>query len=134
MSNKKNNLDDKLLFDVGGFIKLHKYELVSFDNSLCVLSAPIINDSLNPYGMAHGGFIYGLMDSCAGIHIALETKRNAVTTSSSLNFIKASKGSKIIAKSKIIKAGKTISTIEVSTYDDKDQLVAIGIFNYYYIN
>ena len=74
------------------------------------------------------------MDTCGGVHLMLETNRKVVTISSNVNYIKACNGSKIIAKSKSIKIGKNICVIEINVYNDKDELVTTGVFNYYYID
>lgn len=117
-----------------GFMKEHDFKLINYDNHECVIEAPITEKVLNPYKMSHGGFIFGLMDTCGGLHIFIETKRKVVTTSSNINFIKPGLGKKLIAKSKEIKIGKNISVIEVNAYNDIDDLIATGVFNYYYID
>ena len=121
-------------FKIDGFMKNHNFKFVSYDNNECILEAPINDKALNPYKISHGGFIYGLMDTCGGLHIFLETDKKAVTISSNVNFIKPGVGKKLIAKSKTIKIGKNISVIEVNAYNDLDDLVATGTFNFYYIN
>ena len=119
---------------INGFIKYHNFKFIDFKDGECIIEAPIEEIGMNPYNMVHGGLLFGLMDTCAGLHVLLETKREAVTTSSTINYIKACKGSKIIAKSRSIKTGKNIAVIEVNAYNDKDELVTTGIFNYFYIN
>ena len=124
----------ELDIELNGFMKDHDFKLINYDNNECVLEAPINEKTLNPYDMAHGGLIFGLMDTCGGMHVILETGRKVVTISSSINFIKPGMGNKLIAKSKAIKIGKNLCVIEVNTYNDIDNLVATGVFNFYYIN
>ena len=126
----KKEFEDK----INGFIKHHKFKFIDFSNNELIVEAPIENDGLNPYGMVHGGLLFGLMDTCAGLYVFLETKRKAVTISSTINFVKACKGNKIVAKSKPVKIGKNISIVEVYAYNDKGEIVTTGSFNFYYIN
>ena len=125
---------DKLNNEASGFIKNHELKIVEFKDDQCICEAPLIECSINPYGIAHGGFIYGLMDTCGAVHIFLDKNKRVVTTNSSVNFIKPCSGSKIVAKSKAIKIGKNICVIEVNSYNDKDELVTTGVFNYYFID
>ena len=126
----KKEFEDK----INGFIEYHNFKFIDFSNNELIVEAPIEDNSLNPYGMVHGGLLFGLMDTCAGLHVFLETKREAVTISSNINYVKACKGSKIVAKSKPIKIGKNISIIEVYAYNDKGEIVTNGSFNFYFIN
>ena len=121
-------------FESDGFIKENDFKLINYKDHECVIEAPITEKVPNPYKVSHGGFVFGLMDTCGGVHIMIETKRKAVTISSSINFIKPGLGKKLIAKSKEIKIGKNISVVEVNAYNDNDDLIATGVFNYYYIN
>ena len=120
--------------EINGFIKNHNFKLISYDNEECIIEAPIDENSLNPYDIVHGGLIFGLMDTCSGVHIYLETKRKVVTTSSNINFLKPGTGEKLIAKSKTIRIGNSLSVIEVNLYNDKNDLISTGVFNYYFID
>lgn len=126
----KKEFEDK----INGFIEHHKFKFIDFSDNELIIEAPIEDIGLNPYDMVHGGLLFGLMDTCAGLHVFLQTKREAVTISSNINYVKACKGSKIVAKSKPIKIGKNISIVEVYAYNDKGELVTTGSFNFYYIN
>lgn len=119
---------------INGFIKNHNFKLVSHNNGECTIEAPIDENSLNPYDIVHGGLIFGLMDTCGGVHIYLETKRKVVTTSSNINFLNPGTGERLIAKSKTIRIGNSLSVIEVNLYNDSDNLIATGVFNYYFID
>ena len=129
-----NTLVDELNVQSTGFIKNHNFKILEYKNNQCIIEAPIVEECLNPHKIVHGGFLYGLMDTCGGVHLMLETNRKVVTISSNVNYIKACSGSKIIAKSKSIKTGKNICVIEINVYNDKDELVTTGVFNYYYID
>ena len=115
-----------------GFVSNNNYKLVDIDENYCKLEGIITETSLNPYGIAHGGYIFGLADTAAGI--AARTKgRNAVTVSSSISYIRMAKGNKIEAIAKCLKEGKTISNFEVEVLDEDNRIIAKVLIEYYYI-
>ena len=87
-----------------GFIKHNQYKIESHEEDSVVLKGELTEDSLNPYGMAHGGFIYGLGDTAMGLAVFLK-KKKAVTVSANIAYLKAAKGKYITAEGKITKAG-----------------------------
>ena len=87
-----------------GFIKNNNYNLVSIDENECKLEATITETSLNPFNIAHGGFIFGLADTAAGILANINGM--ALTTSSTINYLNTGKGNKLIAIATRLKTGK----------------------------
>lgn len=118
---------------VGGFIKNNHYSLVDLKQDYCVMEAEVTDDSLNPYGMVHGGFLFGLADTAAGV-AARSSGRKAVTLSSHIEYLHACYGSKIKVVVESVKIGKTVSVYQASIYDDKECMVAKAIIDYFYID
>lgn len=118
--------------EIKGFILNNNYKLVVAENNYCEMTADITETSLNPYNHAHGGFIFGLADTAAGL-AARTTGRNAVTVNSTIDYLHAVKGKQIKAKARCIKEGRTISVYEVSVYDENERLVAKASVTYFYI-
>ena len=116
-----------------GFISNNNYKIIEVKDNYCVLEGTITETSLNNFGIAHGGYIFGLADTAAGI-AAMSKGRKAVTLSSNINYIKKAKGNKLIAKTLCLKEGKNISNYEVSIYDEKDNLIAKATIEYFYID
>ena len=115
------------------FIENDNYEIVETRSNYCKMSASITNTSLNPYNVAHGGFIFGLADTAAGI--AARTKGvSAVTLDSSIQYLHTIKGEKIYAVANCIKEGRTISVYNVEIFDENDKLCVNSTFTYFYIN
>ena len=122
----------KKLAEEDGFFKHNNYEIVEASENACIIKAKITKNSLNPYGIAHGGFIFGLGDTVLGM-AASATGRPAVTLNSTINYLRPAKSEYIIAKAELIKAGKTTSYLQAKIYDDQDKLIASMDANYYYI-
>lgn len=114
-----------------GFIKNNNYKIISIDENMCKMEAKITDTSLNPFNIPHGGFIFGLVDTTAGLLANMFGK--AVTTNSTINYLNMTKGSKLIAEAKLIKKGKAITTCECNVYDEENKLVAKAILEYFYV-
>ena len=114
-----------------GFFKHNNMQIVDLEKA--ILKTEISNNSLNVYGIAHGGLIFGLGDNAMGLLLAA-TKKKGVTLSSTINYLYPGKGKWLIAKPEIIKAGKTTAVLKANIYDEEDHLVAIMNGTYYYID
>lgn len=95
-----------------------------------VVESELRPESLNPLGMAHGGFVYSMCDVAAGAVIAARSNK-FVTLSSSMYFIHPSRGERLRCESRVIKFGRTVNVVETSVYDDKGGLTAKGSFEIY---
>jgi len=89
-------------------------------------------NSTNPWGTAHGGFIYSLCDVAAGIAAANPKRRPCLTLSGSLYYLRPSEGTYLRAEGRVIKDGRTISLVETNVYSDKGILTARGEFQVYF--
>ena len=116
-----------------GFIKANNYEVVKVEEHYCELEGVLTQTSTNHLGIAHGGYVFGLADTAAGI-AAMTDNRTAVTIDSNIQYLKVCKGSKLKAIAKCLKSGKNVSFFDVFIYDDEENLVAKASINYFYIN
>ena len=117
-----------------GFIENNNYKLVYEEQGYAVLEADITDTSLNPYNTAHGGFIFGLADTAAGI-AAHSFGRNAMTVNANIEYLHAITSKKIKAEAKCIKNGKTISVFDVDIIDlERDRVAAKSTVTYFYID
>ena len=114
-----------------GFIEANNYEILKVEENYCELEGTITKSSTNHLGIAHGGYIFGLADTAAGV-AAMTDGRNAMTINSSIDYLKVSKGNKLKAIAKCIKNGKTVSFFEVLIYDTEETLIAKANINYFY--
>lgn len=123
----------KSMNEVGGFSKYNHYQLVDLTKDYCIMDADLTTDSLNPYGLAHGGFLFGLADTAAGA-LACVDGRKAVTLSSHIEYLHPVYGQKVRAVVKILKSGKHIPLYEVSIFDSKGNMDCKITLEYYYLN
>ena len=132
MSNKI--LEDLKKFEnIPGFITHNNMELVDVNEKSVTLKVNIKEESLNPYGIVHGGLLFSLADTAMGV-AARVNGRSAVTTTANITYIKQAKGEYIKAVTETIKSGKTMIHLQAKVYNDKDELVALANSTYYYID
>ena len=107
---------------IGGFIKNNNFKLIDIDEGYCEMEALITETSMNPYNICHGGFLFGLLDTCCGV----------CASSDGRGALKAVTGTKVKVVGKTIKSGKNIAVVEANAFDDQDRLVCNGTVTYYY--
>lgn len=95
-----------------------------------VVESELRPESMNPLGMAHGGFVYSMCDVAAGVVISQRAK-HFVTLSGNLYFMRPSKGKKLRCEGKVIKSGRTVNVVDTSVFDDNGTLTAKGTFEIY---
>ena len=92
------------------------------DYSVC--SVVLNDDHKNAYGGVMGGVIFTLADLAFAV-CANNIHSLSVAQQVSINYLSAPKGTKLIAKAKCIKDGKTTSVITVNISDDTGRDVAL---------
>ena len=123
----------KQMINDNGFIKANNYKIIKVEENYCELEGVLTETSINHLGIAHGGYIFGLADTAAGI-AAMTNGRKAVTINSTIDYLNMGKGKNLLAVAKCLKVGKNISNFEVFIYDDENTLIAKSNINYYYLD
>lgn len=113
--------------ELSGFNKYNRIKIVELGDDYCVVEGALRKETMNPWDMAHGGFVYALCDVAAGALISSQNCKG-VTLSSSMHFMRQSRGSMLRAEGRIIKRGKNVSVIESAVYDDSGSMTAKGTF------
>ena len=124
---------NKILDTDKGFIKAQGFKVEDASNEMVKLSYKIKKDGFNPYGIIHGGVLFGLADTAAGILASIHNKK-CVTVNGSINYINPAKSGKVYAISKCLKEGKKIGYYLVELFDEKDNLIATSNFNMYFLD
>lgn len=135
--NEMTKVAKDTLKDIKGFIGNNNYNVIKVEEGYCELEGVISETSYNNMNIVHGGYIFGLADTAAGIAAlsnVFGSDVNIVTVDANINYFKPAKGERLVAKAKTIKPGKTISVIEVEIYNDNNDIVAKSSMTFYYIN
>lgn len=78
---------------------------------------------LNGAGLIQGGAVFTLADFTMAA-VANSTGRIAVTSSAQISYLKPANGEFLIARGKMVAESRSLGTIEVNVYNDKEELVA----------
>lgn len=113
-----------------GYNKYNGIKVVELEDGFCAVESELRAETMNPWGMAHGGFVYSLCDVAAGV-AANQTGRRGVTLSGNVYYLRPSKGRKLRAEGRIIKNGKTVIVAETNVYNDEGVHTACGEFQIY---
>ena len=114
-----------------GFIKENGFKIVELNSKHCLMEYKVKKSGLNPYGIVHGGILFGLADTCAGA-LAFMTGNIPLTTNANMNYLTQVTGKKIIAEATILKESKKIGYYSVNIYDEKNNLLAQANVNMYF--
>ena len=115
------------------FLKIwkKKMDFLKANENEVIIRADITENSMNPYGMAHGGFIFGLGDTLMGM-LAATVNKKALTLNANISYLAPGTGKYLIAKGEIVKKGKTISLVRANIYNDQKKLISTMESTYYY--
>lgn len=102
-------------------------ERVTVEKDYAVCKLEIRPESLNPFGMVHGGALCTLADNAAGI-AAHTDGRLYVTQSSTFNFMKNQRSGTIYATARVRHRGRSTVLISVEITGDNERLLAIAEF------
>ncbi len=80
----------------------------------------------NPMGTLHGGILCDIADGALGVAYAsrLEEGESFTTLELKINFLRPFWKGRLIARGRVVSAGKTIGLTECDITDDKGQLIA----------
>ncbi|MEY3431432.1 MAG: hypothetical protein RIS53_330 [Bacillota bacterium] len=90
-------------------------------------------DHLNRFGSVHGGALAGLIDAVAAIASLTKMKR-IVTIELNVSYVKAANiSTKIIAKGKVVHAGRSLLRTVVELFNTEGELLTRGNLTFFVI-
>ena len=108
------------------FMTYNGIEIVSISPEHSVLKATITKNSLNPFGMIHGGLMCTMMDCVAGI-TARADEHTYVTQNMYVNFLgNLDDAECIYAESNVIKRGRTLTIVHTIVRSEDGRLLSDG--------
>jgi uncharacterized protein (TIGR00369 family) len=86
----------------------------------------------NIAGVLHGGVAATLADAAVGIALAhhFDGRRPCTTTDLKINYLRPIAHGKIVARSHLVRMGKTLCVGRVDLFDAQRQLAAVAIVTY----
>ena len=95
------------------------------------LEMPIGAQHLNYDGVVHGGATAALADASVGVAILRKWPGcRMATIEMKINYLRPAKEGKLRARSKFVKAGRTVVVATSDVTDDKGELIATALMSY----
>lgn len=117
---------DKL--DLQPITVLDDYQATMLNEKEVLMTTKVTEKSLNPYGMAHGGFLFTLADSVAGL-TTVASGSYSVTLQSNIHYMKAAKlGDTLSVIGSCTHDGSRTKVVEVKIENQDKQLLASASF------
>ncbi len=117
-----------------GFVTHNGMQAVCCREDQAVVQAPVGPNALNCHGTAHGGFLFSLADTCAGL-LALADGHSYVTLDASFHFLRAAKpGDMVTATATPVRRGRTVLVEQVKLTGPDGREVAEGTFTMYRVS
>ena len=130
------NQEEKQMKELGlrknAFTAHNFYEVETLEKDRAVYRLDIRPESLNPYGMVHGGALYTMADDAAGAAVHSDG-RYYVTQNGDLHFLKNQGSGVIRAEGRVRRRGKATCLVEVDITNEAGELLATGQFTYFCI-
>ena len=110
------------------FFKLLSMEIKRLTWGESLIEVTVQEKHLQPYGMVHGGVCASLIDASVywAVYAGIEKTVGLTTVDLRLNYLAPVIRGKMIAKGRIIKAGKTICLGEATIEDGAGKLISHG--------
>jgi len=107
---------------------LDDYQATMLNEKEVLMTTKVTEKSLNPYGMAHGGFLFTLADSVAGL-TTVASGSYSVTLQSNIHYMKAAKlGDTLSVIGSCTHDGSRTKVVEVKIENQDKQLLASASF------
>jgi len=74
----------------------------------------------------HGGVIASLIDLAGHAAVAVKIGRMAPTIDLRIDYLRRSSGEDLIARARLLKAGRTVGRVDIEVADSQGRLIAIG--------
>ena len=116
---------------VNGFVNYCGIHVGVPEDGRCEGWCDIEERHLNPWGSAHGGFSFTMMDTVAGTALkSVADGRGFVTVSSSVSFLRPVMPGRAICTAELVKNGRKIAVVDARICSEDGKLLARGTFEF----
>ncbi len=107
--------------------------LLSYEKGKILIEAKVTEENANPYGFAHGGYLYTLCDSAAGL-LGYSLGDYIVTQQASISYISSAAMNEILrVEGNCIHSGRTTKVAEITVNGQDGRLVCKSTFTLFSI-
>jgi uncharacterized protein (TIGR00369 family) len=96
-----------------------------------VATGPVRGSSRQVHGLAHGGWVATLADTCqtAAAFSAIEAGGEILTSDIHMRFLRGLKWGPARAEARVVKAGRRMVVVECNVFDARGEHIALGTYS-----
>ncbi|MCB1647182.1 MAG: PaaI family thioesterase [Pseudomonadales bacterium] len=121
--------EQKLPFPFGDLIG---FKVTHRDNGVSHSELEIGEKHMNPHGIAHGGAVFSLVDTCMGSAVSsmLADGEMCSTIEIKINYLRPAVSGRVICESSVLNKGKRTAVVESKVLDQQGREIcrALGTF------
>lgn len=110
------------------FMRYNHMWVAEGDTEHAIVLADVAPESLNPYGLVHGGVYFSMMDIAAGVVARMDGRRH-VTLDASTHFYKSATQGRLIATGQVVHRGRTTCVVNTEVRGEDGTLFSDGAFS-----
>lgn len=131
MSDREEVARFQKAIDKSGFVRLLDIKILELEKDHAKGSMPFDEKYCNPYGSFHGGALYSLADTIAGV-LADYAGCDVSTVEGSMHFLESVKDTEhVYCLANVKRSGGHLITVDVSITDDNDKLLDCGTYTFF---
>lgn len=127
MTDEKKQQLLKLALDAEPFDRHNHVQIVDVDDGWAKVELDIHPETLNRWGIPHGGILFTISDVACGMAILTVRHESCVTVNGSLDFLNAAPATgKLTAIGRVNKVGGKMAYCESEVRDESGKLITTG--------
>lgn len=127
MTDEKKQQLLKLALDAEPFDRHNHVQIVDVDDGWAKVELDIHPETLNRWGIPHGGILFTISDVACGMAILTVRPESCVTVNGSLDFLNAAPATgKLTAIGRVNKVGGKMAYCESEVRDESGKLITTG--------
>ena len=116
----------------GQFTQYNGIRVTDLAEGRCECQVTLTEKGCNPHGIAHGGLLFSMCDTAAGI-AATTLDRSVVSRTAEMHFLRPAVGGVITARGRVVSAGAHMAYCTAEVFDEKGELLASAGFEMFYL-
>ena len=113
--------------DACPFNRQNGIRAVQAEDGRAVVTVALTHESMNIWGIPHGGLLFSLGDVASGLATQSVYEGTAVSVSGTMDFLTAARGAEsLTAVGTVTKRGRTMAFVRVEISDDGGRSIAAG--------
>ena len=119
-------------FNTSEYLIKNNMKVLEVDEDHVCMEQRVTDSIRNIYGNVHGGSLFALADTTAGIQ-CMANGRKCVTLDGNIHFVHPAAGSMIYSRSELVSMGHSVGVFNVNIFDEDETLTSRATMTMYFI-